>query len=58
MKIALLSMALFGVQMVTPVSDHVPQLNVKALCKATSADDKAMGLAAAQSYDECMRDET
>lgn len=57
MKIALLSMALLGGQPVTPVSDRVPQLNVEALCKATTADDKATGLALPQSYEDCMRDE-
>ncbi len=36
MKIALLSMALLGGQLATPVSDRVPALNVEALCKATS----------------------
>src|SRR5690349_17010112 len=40
------------------VSDRVPQLKIEALCKATTAADKAMGLALAQSFDDCMRDET
>lgn len=38
--------------------DRIPHLNVEALCKATSATDKAMGLALAQSFEACMRDET
>ena len=57
MKIALLSLALLGSQLMTPVSDRVPQLKVEPLCKATSEDDKAMGLADAQTYADCMRDE-
>lgn len=57
MKIALLSIAMLGSQLVTPVSDRVPNLNVEATCKASVAADKAMGLVLAQSYDDCMRDE-
>jgi hypothetical protein len=57
MKIALLSLAMVGGQFVAPVSDRVPKLNVEATCKTTVATDKAMGLALAQSYDDCMRDE-
>jgi hypothetical protein len=57
MKIALLSMALLGGQLAIPVSDRVPDLDVAALCKATSQDDKAMGLVLAQTYKDCMRDE-
>ena len=40
MKVALLSLAIFGTELMTPVSDRVPELNVDALCKARSADDK------------------
>jgi hypothetical protein len=58
MKVVLLSAALLGNQLVIPVSDRVPKLNVEALCKSTTADDKAMGLALAQSFTDCMRDET
>lgn len=59
MKGALLSLALLGSQSVMiPVSDRVPHLKVEALCKETSATDKAMGLALAQSFEACMRDET
>jgi hypothetical protein len=35
----------------------VPTLNVEALCKDVSADDKTSGLALAQDANECMRDE-
>jgi hypothetical protein len=57
MKVALLSLALLGGQSVVPISDRLPNLNVEALCKETSAVDKAMDLAEAQSAADCMRDE-
>jgi hypothetical protein len=57
MKIALLSMALLGSNLV-PASDKVPELRVEALCQSTVATDKAMGLDEAQSFGDCMRDET
>jgi hypothetical protein len=58
MEAALLSLALLGSPAVIPVSDRVPQFNVEALCKETTAVDKAMGLAEPQSFANCMRDET
>ncbi|MGY8638321.1 hypothetical protein RAD15_38215 [Bradyrhizobium sp. 14AA] len=59
MKIAALSAALLGSQfLLTPVSDRVPELKVEALCKSTTVDDKAMGLALPQSFADCMRDES
>ncbi|MBB4372470.1 hypothetical protein GGD63_005278 [Bradyrhizobium sp. cir1] len=59
MTIAALSAALLGTQLfVMPVSDRVPELKVEATCKATTADDKAMGLALPQSFADCMRDES
>jgi hypothetical protein len=58
MKAAFLMLSLLGAQPAAlPVSDQVPSLNVEALCKSTSADDKAMGLAEAQDLSDCMRDE-
>jgi len=57
MKAALLSLALLGNQTVL-VSDRVPQLNVEASCKETTATDKSMGLALPQSFESCMNDET
>jgi hypothetical protein len=39
------------------VRDKVPVLNVEAQCKASVEDDKANGLADAQSFSDCMRDE-
>jgi hypothetical protein len=56
MKIALLSMALLGGQVLL-ASDKVPELRAQALCQSTTATDKAMGLALAQSFEDCMRDE-
>ena len=58
MRVALLSLALLGQPVTTPVSDKVPVLNVEALCKATVEDDKAMGLTEAQNFSSCMDDET
>lgn len=59
MKIVALSAAFLGSQLfVMPISDRVPELKVEALCKATTADDKAMGLALSQSFADCMRDES
>jgi hypothetical protein len=53
----LFSLALLASPTVIPASDRVPELKVEALCKATSETDKAMGLALAQSFTDCMRDE-
>lgn len=58
MKIALFFLALLGSATLALASDRVPNLNVESLCKETSAIDKAMGLAEAQSFADCMRDET
>ncbi|MGY8666724.1 hypothetical protein Q3C01_30820 [Bradyrhizobium sp. UFLA05-109] len=56
MKAALLALSLLG-QPTVAISDRVPILNVEALCRDVSADDKASGLALAQDAGECMRDE-
>ena len=57
MKVALLSLAVFGTELMTPVSDSVPELNVDALCKARSADDKRMQISEMESVEDCVRDE-
>ena len=57
MRVALLSLALLGQPVTTPVSDKVPVLNVEALCKATVEDDKANGIADPQDFSTCMEDE-
>jgi hypothetical protein len=58
LKIALLSLAFFGTELVTPVSDRVPELNVGALCKGRSADSRIMRLPELESVEDCVRDET
>lgn len=58
MKAALLSLALLGSNWSIPVSDRMPEMKVEALCQATTAIDKAMGLSESQSLADCMRDET
>lgn len=56
MKVLTLSAALLGSQsLAMSVSDRVLELKLEALCRATTADDKAMGLALAQSFEACMR---
>jgi hypothetical protein len=50
-------LALPGVQMTIPVSDRLPNFNIEGLCKATAADDAAMGLSVPQPVDNCMHDE-
>ena len=57
MKAAVVSLALFGTEL-APISGHVPELKVDALCKARSAGDRLMGLPPAQSVADCVRDET
>jgi hypothetical protein len=57
MKAAVVSLALFGTE-IAPISGHVPEMKVDALCKARSAGDKLMGLPEAQSIADCVRDET
>jgi len=58
MKAALLSLALFGSQVMTPASARMPTLNIDALCKGRSAADRLMKLPEAQSVADCIRDET
>ncbi|WJR78490.1 hypothetical protein [Bradyrhizobium sp. NP1] len=56
MKVALLSMTLLGAPL-TPVSDRLPEVNVDALCKGRSAQDRLMQLPEAQPVPDCVRDE-
>jgi len=58
MKAALLSLALLGGQSIMTASDRMPTLNVDALCKARSADDKLMKLPEVRSVADCVHDET
>ena len=40
---ALLSLALFGMELTTPISNRMPELRVEALCEARWAGYKLMG---------------
>jgi hypothetical protein len=40
--------------LVTPVSKHVPELDIKALCKSRSAADKIMRMPQSQSVADCV----
>jgi hypothetical protein len=44
-------------QLLIPISDTVPKLNVEATCRGSVEADKAMGLDLPQSFDKCMSDE-
>jgi hypothetical protein len=46
-----------GTQLLTPVSDVVPKLDVESTCKKSVEADKEMALNLAQSFDKCMSDE-
>ncbi|OKO78031.1 hypothetical protein AC630_20120 [Bradyrhizobium sp. AS23.2] len=50
--------ALSGARATTPVSERLPNFNIEGLCKATAADDAAMGLSLPQPVENCVRDET
>ena len=56
MKAAAVSLALFGTE-IAPISGHLPELKVDALCKPDRRA-KLMGLPEAQSIADCVRDET
>jgi hypothetical protein len=51
-------LAHLGIQTTLQVSDRLPNFNIEGLCKATAADDAAMGLTLPQPVDNCMRDES
>jgi hypothetical protein len=53
---AIMAMAA-ATQMLTPISDAVPKLNVEVTCRGSVEADKAMGLDLPQSFDKCMSDE-
>jgi hypothetical protein len=57
MNAALLSLALFGMELTTPISDRVPQLRVEAMCKARWAGFKLMGLPELETVADCVQDE-
>jgi hypothetical protein len=51
------STQLVSTQLLTPISDAIPKLNVEATCRGSVEADKAMGLALPQGFDKCMSDE-
>jgi hypothetical protein len=53
---AILGIAI-GTQLLMPVSDRVPKLDVETTCKASVQADKSMSLALPQNYETCMADE-
>ena len=54
---ALLSLALFGMELTTPISNRMPELRVEALCEARWAGYKLMGLPELESVADCVQDE-
>lgn len=46
-----------GTQLIMPVSDSIPKLDVEVTCKGSVEADKQSGLDLPQSYDKCMSDE-
>lgn len=46
-----------GTQLVLPVSDSIPKLDVAATCKGSVEADRESGLDLPQSFDKCMSDE-
>ena len=57
MKAVLLSLALLGPQLTTPVSARVPELNVEAICKTRSAEARLARMHETRSVAECVSDE-
>jgi hypothetical protein len=57
MKRAFLWFAMSLVPFTTPALGRMPELNVKAVCNARSADAKILRSAPAQSIADCVRDE-
>jgi hypothetical protein len=48
---------LLGAGLVMPVAEAVPNFNVEASCKAVTIVDQQTGMAVAQSFNACVRDE-
>ena len=57
MKLALLSLAVLGTGLAMAASVHVPEQNVRAICKAQSAAARMAQLAPEESIDDCVRSE-
>jgi hypothetical protein len=58
MKSAPLVLAVIGSPLATPVSKHVPGLNIEALCKPRSEAGKFMRTPESQRVADCVRDES
>jgi hypothetical protein len=57
MRAALLTLAVIGSQLTTPIAARLPELNVEKLCKLRSAGDKLMREPESQSVADCVREE-
>jgi hypothetical protein len=57
MRAALLTLAVIGSQLTTPVSERVPDINVQKLCKSRQAADKTMREPEPRSVTDCVREE-
>jgi hypothetical protein len=58
MKAAVLTLAVLGSQLTTPIATRLPELNTGKVCKLRSADDKIMRQPESQSMADCVREET
>jgi hypothetical protein len=57
MKVALLSLAILGAQVTTPIADSVPKIGSEKLCKARAAEDRMRKFAELQSVADCIREQ-
>ena len=57
MKLALLSLAILATGLATAASVHVPEQNIRAICKAQSAAARMAQLTPEESMDDCVRSE-
>jgi hypothetical protein len=57
MNVALLPLALLGMELTTPISDRMPELGVEAQCKARWDGYKLMNLPELESIADCVQDE-
>ena len=57
MKAALLSLAILGTQLTTPVADSLPKIGSEKLCKARAAEDRMRKFAELESVEDCVREQ-
>ena len=57
MKASLLSFAILGAALTPAAADSLPRINIEALCKARSADDRMIQLPESQRVLDCIQDE-